>query len=254
MSSKPNTAGFFTTLLGTVSGNLYLILGSILFGFCIGFLGLFLDGGKVFKRMGRGWGRSTLWAGGIRFSSTFEGDPADLGRCILMPNHQSLFDIPLLLATLPGETRFLAKESLFRIPIFSWALRTGGFIPVARGDSQGARQAFQAAIDGLEEGVSILIFPEETRTSDGQLQPFKRGGFLMAMRSGLPVVPVGIRGNYQVRPKGSWAIRPGRVTVHYGGPISPEGYGVRDRARFMSDVRREVARLAGLEETPLDVE
>ena len=213
-----------------------------------------LPGGKVFKRMGRGWGRTTLWSAGIRFSKFFEEDLSQLERCVLMPNHQSLYDIPLLLATLPGETRFLAKKSLFRIPIFSWALRTGGFIPVERGASRQAREAFQAALESLGEGASILIFPEETRTTDGTLLPFKRGGFLMALRSGLPVVPVGIRGNHQVRPKGSWMIRPGRVEVHYGRPMSSNAYGVRDMERFIGAVRDEVSRLAGLEEQTSDVE
>jgi 1-acyl-sn-glycerol-3-phosphate acyltransferase len=240
--------------VATLTGNAYLLVGCLVFGLGTGVLGLFLPGGKVFRRMARGWGRTTLWMGGIRFSSRFETDPSALGRCILMPNHQSLYDIPLLLATLPAETRFLAKESLFRIPIFGWALRTGGFIPVRRGDRRQARQAFQAAIEGLGEGASILIFPEETRTPDGRLLPFKRGGFLMALRSGLPVVPVGIRGNFEVRPKGSWLIRPGRVEVHYGRPVASDGYDIHDMGRFVDGVRGEVARLAGLEATARDGE
>lgn len=254
MSGNSTSGSVLTTFFGTVCGNLYLVLGSLFFGAGTGLLGLLFPPGKVFRLMGRGWGRSTLWAAGIRFSRAFEEDPSRLGRCILMPNHQSLYDIPLLLATLPGETRFLAKQSLFRIPIFSWALRTGGFIPVERGDRGQAMQAFKAAIDGLEEGVSILVFPEETRTSDGQLQPFKRGGFLMALRSGLPVVPVGIRGNFGVRRKGSWLIHPGKVEVHYGRPVSSAEFKVRDKARFVATVRSEVLRLAGLEEARSDVQ
>ena len=221
MSSKRTLSEAFAASLATLTGNAYLVVGCLLFGLGTGLLGLVLPGGRVFRHMSRGWGSTTLWAGGVRFQSFFEEEPSKLGRCILMPNHQSLFDIPLLLATLPGETRFLAKESLFRIPIFSWALRTGGFIPVDRGQPRKAHKAFLAAIEGLGEGVSILIFPEETRSLDGQLRPFKRGGFLLALRSGLPIVPVGIRGNFAVRPKGRWTIRPGRVEVHYGRPLDP---------------------------------
>ena len=243
-SSSRNVAA---SLVATITGNLYGLFGTIFFGFATGICGLFLPRGRVFFRMGRGWGRSILWSGGIRFSSRFEEDLTDVGRCILMPNHQSVYDIPLLLATLPGETRFLAKESLFRIPVFGWALRTGGFIPVRRGDRRKAREAFLSAIEGLGEGVSILIFPEETRTLDGDLLPFKRGGFLMALRSELPVVPVGIRGNFDVRPKGRFVIHPRKVEVHYGRPLDPLDYGIHDMKRFVADVRAEVRRLADIE-------
>lgn len=253
MSAETAVRKPLATFVATLTGNLYLVFGSLVIGLATGLLGLLLPGGKVFRILARAWGRGALWSAGIRSSAVFDEELSGGGRYVLMPNHQSLYDIPLLLATLPGETRFLAKSSLFRIPVFSWALRTGGFIPVERGNRSQAREAFRAAIEGLGEGVSILVFPEETRTSDGGLQPFKRGGFLLALRSGLPVVPVGIRGNYGVRPKGSWAIRPGRVEVHYGRPVASGGYGLRDMDRFIDGVRREVARLAGLEETGFDV-
>ncbi len=247
MTLESSKAGPLLTALTTVTGNLYLVVGSLFFGFLIGFLGLFLRRGWVFKLMGQGWGSSTLWACGARFESEFDQDLPDLGSCVLMANHQSLFDIPALLATLPIETRFLAKESLFRIPVFSWALRTGGFIPVDRGDRSKAAGTFREAFGGLEEGVSILLFPEETRSGDGRLRPFKRGGILLALRSGLPVVPVGISGTLDIRRKESWLIRPARVKVHYGRALSSKELKLRDKQQFTSAVRQEVARLAGQE-------
>ncbi len=247
MSRSPS-AGPARVALATISGNLYLIFGTLAFGLATGLGGFVLPPGRVFRWMGERWGRSVLAAAGIRLQARYECDLAAAGRTVLMPNHQSLYDIPALLATLPGQTRFLAKQSLFRIPIFGWSLRTGGFIPVDRGDRRQAREVFQRAIEGLGAGDSILIFPEETRTTDGRLGEFKKGGFLLALRSGLPVVPVGIRGNFEVRPKGSWVIRPGRVTVHYGCPISAEDYSVREIDRFMAAVRSEMARLAAIEE------
>lgn len=238
-----------SVVAATIFGNLYLVLGSLAFGLATGVGGLVLPPRRVFRWMGRRWGRSTLAAAGIRLEARFECDLTTVGRAILMPNHQSLYDIPALLATLPGQTRFLAKQSLFRIPIFGWSLRTGGFIPVDRGgSSRQAREVFQKAIEGLGAGDSVLVFPEETRTADGLLGPFKKGGFLLALRSGLPVVPVGIRGNFAVRPKGSWIIRPGRVALHYGRPVRSEDFSVRDIEQFMAVVRREVARLASIEE------
>lgn len=247
MSTEPSQSGVFGTLLATIVGNAYLVVGGLLFGLLTTFFGLLLPGGKVFRFMSKWYGRTTLWASGIRWRTTFEEDLTGAGNFVLMPNHQSLFDIPLLLATLPGETRFLAKQSLFRIPVWGWALRTGGFIPVDRDNRSRAGDTFKSAIDGLGEGVSILLFPEETRTADGRLQEFKRGGFLLALRSGLPVVPVGIDGTYRARPKGSFLIRPGRVTVHYGRALSSEGLSLRNKGELMSAVRREISRLANLE-------
>jgi 1-acyl-sn-glycerol-3-phosphate acyltransferase len=239
------------SLLATVTGNLGLVVFSLFFGDLTGLLGLFLPGGRVFRVTSRWWARGVLWSAGIRLSAEFEHDVA-VGRFIFMPNHQSLYDIPAMLATLPGETRFLAKQSLFDVPVLGWALRTGGFIPVDRDDRTHARDTFLDALEGLDEGVSILVFPEETRTENGELQPFRRGGFLMSLRSGLSIVPVGILGNYEVRPKDSWRIHPGGVEIHYGRPVSPKDYAVRDRALLMNVVRGEVSRLAALEppETP----
>ena len=234
------------SLVATVTGNTGLVVFSLFFGVLTGLAGLFLPGGKVFWVISRWWSRSVLWSAGIRLSAVFEHD-LGAGRFIYMPNHQSLYDIPAMLATLEGETRFLAKRSLFDVPVLGWALRTGGFIPVDRDDRTQARGTFFDALEGLEEGVSILVFPEETRTLDGNLQLFQRGGFLLSLRSGLPIVPVGIRGNFEVRPKSSWRTHPGRVEIHYGRPVSPEEYAVRDREMLMEVVHGEVARLAALD-------
>jgi 1-acyl-sn-glycerol-3-phosphate acyltransferase len=247
MTQESNLASPLLTALTTLTGNLYLVVGGLFWGFVTGFLGLFFRRGLVFKRIGVIWGSTTLWSAGARFESEFDQDLSELGNCILMANHQSLYDIPALLATLPIETRFLAKDSLFRIPLFGWALRTGGFIPVDRSDRSKAAGTFREAFGGLEEGVSILLFPEETRSADGTLQEFKRGGILLALRSGLPVVPVGISGTFDLRRKESWLIRPARVKVHYGRALSSEELGLRDKKQFTSAVRQEVARLSGQE-------
>lgn len=247
MSSVKGLGTAFGTLVATITGNIYLVVGGLAFGLATTLLGLVLPAGKVFRFMGRWYGRTTLWACGARVEARFDEDLSEAGNFILMPNHQSLFDIPALLATLPGETRFLAKQSLFKIPAFGWALRTGGFIPVDRSDRSRAGETFRSALDGLGEGVSILLFPEETRSSDGRLQKFKRGGFLMALRSGLPVVPVGIDGSYRVRRKHSLLIHPAKVTVHYGRALSSQGLGLKDKKEYMTTVREEIARLANLE-------
>ncbi len=246
-SRNVSSSNVGASCVATLTGTVYAVLGSAFFGLATGFLGLFLPRDRVFFHLARGWSKTVLFWSGIRYRCHFESDLSGLGSCILMPNHQSLYDIPLLLATLPRETRFLAKESLFRIPIFGWALRTGGFIPVRRGDRRKSYEAIVAAIAGLGDGVSILIFPEGTRTLDGRLLPFKRGGFLIAARSGLPVVPVGIRGTFAVRPKGRLVIHPGEVEVHYGRPLDPSALDTGNVDELVAEVRSRVTRLAGLE-------
>jgi 1-acyl-sn-glycerol-3-phosphate acyltransferase len=155
-----------------------------------------------------------------------------------------MYDIPALLASLPQRTQFLAKKSLFRIPFFGWGLRLGAFVPVDREDRRRARESFTAAADRLAAGDSVLVFPEETRSPDGALLPFKKGGFLLALKSGLPIVPVGIRGTFAVRRRGSLKISPSRIEVRYGGPIEVASYGVKQREDLMAEVRRRIAELA----------
>ncbi len=162
-----------------------------------------------------------------------------------MANHQSLLDIPSAILMVPGQFRFLAKRSLFKIPFFGWSLSAAGFIPVDRGRGERAREAFEAALDALREGSSLIIYPEETRSSDGRLREFKRGGFLMAYKAGIPIVPVGIRGTREAKSKDSWVVHPGRIEVTVGAPLDPADFGMKGRRELVDLVTREVARLSG---------
>jgi len=170
---------------------------------------------------------------------------------VFLCNHQSLFDIPVLLATLPVAARFMAKRELFKIPLFGWGLRVGGFIPVERG-TKSAGESFRAGVERLQRGESVLLFPEETRSPDGQLLPFKRGGFLLAQKAGVPVVPVGIRGSIDVRERNSFRIRPGEVRVRYGAPIDSRT-ALREKGSLLQVARERIAELAGVEAPPQTV-
>ena len=231
-------------LVATLTGNLFLVLGTIFFATSSVLLGWLPPRGRWVHLMARGWSRGLLWASGAGLETRFEAPlPADRGY-VYMSNHQSLFDIPALIAALPGQTRFLAKRGLFQIPVFGWALKVGGFISIDRGNRSRASESFNEAIRELEAGASAVVFPEGTRSSDGRLLPFQRGGFLLALKSGLPIVPVGIHGSREVRAKSSFWIQPGRITVSCGRPLATGDYGVRDKARLMEDVRRRVAALS----------
>jgi 1-acyl-sn-glycerol-3-phosphate acyltransferase len=146
----------------------------------------------------------------------------------------------------------VAKQSLFRIPIFGWGLSAAGFVSVDRADKASARQTFAAAEQRLRSGGSILLFPEGTRSAGDTLLPFKRGGFLLALRTGLPIVPVGIRGTRAVQAPRQRSIRPGTVEVRFGAPIAVRDYGVRRKRELIAEVRRRLAELAGMSAGEVD--
>ena len=166
------------------------------------------------------------------------------GGYVYLANHQSLFDIPALLAAIPRPSRFMAKRSLFQIPVFGWAMRQAGFVPVDRRDRSTARDSFTSALGGLRDGVSVLIFPEETRSLDGAILPFQRGGILLAMKSGLAAVPVGIEGTLAVQSRRSFFIRPREVVLRFGEPIALAGRSVRELGSIADEMRMGVAAMA----------
>jgi len=205
-------------------------------------------GGKVGLYLARWWARLLVVVAGVRLR--VEGtDHLDLSqRYVIMVNHESAIDIPALMAALPARlrARFLAKKSLFGLPFLGWAMRALGFIPVDRADRSTAPGMFRKASDQAREGSSLLVFPEETRTEDGRLLPFQRGGFLLALRSRYPILPVGLEGARIALPSGSRLIRPfTRVTVRIGTPIPTEGRSTAERRALMDETRRAIDRLRG---------
>lgn len=233
--------------LGTLSGNAFLVVGTIFWASVALVFGWLGPRGRLIFWVARTWSRGVLFFGGVRAEPVFEQELDPKAQYVFMANHSSLFDIPALLTTLPGQTRFLAKKSLFRIPVFGWAIKMGGFVTIDRKDLSTARDSFAVAVAQLNEhGVSVLVFPEGTRSPTGEMLPFKRGGFLLALKSGLPIVPVGIVGSARVRPKGIFKIRPGRVRVNYGCPMPVQAFGVSKKRELIQEVREQVERLAGL--------
>lgn len=163
-------------------------------------------------------------------------------QCIYMANHQSNVDPPILFVVLPARIAMMGKKQLWSIPVLGTALRLGGFIPVHREVADEARAAVEEALATLKRSrVSLLVYPEGTRSYDGRLLPFKRGVFLLAIRSGLPIVPVTLHGATGVMPKTRWEIYPGvvRVTVHPA--IETQGLREDDRHTLAEEVRRIVA-------------
>ena len=231
-------------MLSTIVGNSFLVLGSGFFGSLAILVGWIPPRGNWVGPVARGWARGLLWTSGVRLRVRYEGHVDSHRRYVFMANHQSLVDIAVLIASIPVQFRFLAKRSLFRIPVFGWALTAAGFVPVDRKRRDRAGETFSSALSALRQGASLMVFPEETRSLDGRLIEFRRGGFLMALKAGLAIVPVGIQGTLDVRPKGSFRICPGTVEVAFGRPIEVTEYGLKRKSELIADVAQEVGRLA----------
>lgn len=234
--------------LTTLTGNAFLVLGTLVLGLLALPVSLLPRGTHWVFAMSKAWAWGLLAASGVRMKVRFASELDPERSYIFIANHQSMFDIPVVISTVPVQMRFAAKRSLFKIPVFGWAIRAGGLIPVDPGSDRRQAMATLAALqERLTDGISVLLFPEGSRSLDGLVHPFERGAFLLALKTGLPVVPVGIRGTLGVQMRGRKTIHGGPVEIRYGEPIDPASYGVRGRMELIGEVRRRVAELAGTE-------
>jgi 1-acyl-sn-glycerol-3-phosphate acyltransferase len=159
---------------------------------------------------------------------------------VYMANHSSLIDTPALFACLPYPFKIMAKRGLFYVPFMGWHLWASGNFPVDRGDARRTALSLRRVIDGVRGGKSLAVFPEGTRTPDGHLQEFKPGAFKIAMRAGVPIVPVTIRGTFALLPKTTLAPRPGRVDVFLSEPIETTGAREKDVAALIERTRAAI--------------
>jgi 1-acyl-sn-glycerol-3-phosphate acyltransferase len=156
---------------------------------------------------------------------------------VFLSTHQSWMDIPVMLGYLPCQLRIAAKHEVFLIPFLGWHMRRSGQIPINRGSTAESIESLRRAARLLVGGVSAFLFPEGTRTRDGSLQPLKKGGFRLALESGLPIVPVTIKGTRRAMPRGSMVLRAGPVEMHLDPPISTRGLDDADLPALMQRVR-----------------
>lgn len=163
---------------------------------------------------------------------------------LFMSNHQSHYDIPTIYCTLPIFTMFLAKKELRKIPFLGWAMWLVGFVFIDRKNREEAFKAIdEAARQFVEEKKSIVIFPEGTRSKDGSIGPFKKGGFHLAIQAKAKIIPIGIWGTIRILPKGSWLIRPGKVVISVGEPIDASKYDRESLENLIQEVRRAIESL-----------
>ena len=187
------------------------------------------------------WARSILIVSRVQVEIE-GGEHLDLDSPkILMVNHQSQFDIWALLACLPRKIRFVAKKELTRVPIIGLVLVGGGHVIIDRRKLKEAFASYDKAAEQIRAGTSIVVFVEGTRSPDGGLLRFKKGGFMLALAAGVPIIPITLVGGIKVLPRASWRIRPGKIRMVFHEPIDPTEYSVETKKDLMVAVRKAIA-------------
>jgi 1-acyl-sn-glycerol-3-phosphate acyltransferase len=218
-----------------------LVLDTLVFAPPLILLSLFTSGGPAYRIM-RWWAFVLSKLMGLSFSIHGAEKIVPGASYIVTPNHQSNADILALVLVLPVRFRWVIKRSLLRIPLFGWALGGTGAIAIDRSNRQQSVESLRRASEQLKGGWSVLIYPEGTRTSDGQLLPFKKGAFMMAVQTGIPILPVTNNGAFKVLPRNSVWFRPGHITVTIGDPIVTEGLSEKDVPALMDRTRAEISK------------
>lgn len=222
-----------------------IIIATVILGSVNLAVSLFDEGGRKQVAIAQFWSRVLLKIAGVKM--TVEGiEKIDIGaNYVFAANHQSYMDTPVVLAHIPMQFRFLAKKGLFSVPFLGYHLKRAGHIPVPR---ENPREAIKAMAEAgriiREKGISVLIFPEGGRSLVG-LKEFREGAAYIAIKAGVPVVPVAISGTLEVLPMGSLTVRPGHVTMKIGDPIPTADLVLHDRARLTQEMHDRVADLLG---------
>lgn len=222
-----------------------IIVATIIMGSISMLTSLFDSKGVAQHRIARVWSRMLLGVSGVRMR--IKGlEKLDPGGCyVFVSNHRSLMDIPVVMAHIPLQVRFFAKKGLFLIPIMGTHLRRAGHLPVVKGDP---RASLKSMSDGAriirESGISVLLFPEGGRGKNG-LQEFKEGAAYVAIKAGVPVVPIAMLGTREVLPMGSMQIMSGMVELRIGDPIPTANFTLKDRTALTQTLRDKVAGLIG---------
>ncbi len=196
--------------------------------------------GRVFHALSRLWAKTILVTCGVRVRVRGLENIDPSMSYVYVSNHASMFDIPAIIATIPDQIRIVYKKELEIIPVFGWGLKWGSYIGIDRGRGPKAMRSLEEAIKTIQKGASVLLYAEGTRTRDGKLQPFKRGAFNIAVRAGIPVVPLAINGTFTILPKGSIVIRPHPVVLVLGTPIPVTGEGKEEELRLMDAVHEAI--------------
>ena len=216
---------------------LWVVLSTFFLGLTAIFISFFTRTGNPVHIIARIWARGILFASRIKVTVNGLANIDPTQSYVYMSNHQSNFDIPVLLAYLPVQFRWLAKAELFKIPIFGRAMRGAGYVKIDRFNQESAFESINEAAAKMKNGVSIMIFPEGTRSRDGKIRSFKKGGFVMAVDAGVPIVPIVLKGTWAIMEKSSLKINTGEVSLNIESPIATTEYTRENKDDLNKSVR-----------------
>ncbi len=203
---------------------------------------LFDRKGRIGHHCARLWGRIALLANGVKVKVEGLERIKGKGPFIFMSNHQGSYDIFVLLGHLPFQFKWLVKKELFSIPFFGWAMGAAGYISIDRqGTKEATMESMNRAAQRIRDGMSVVIFPEGSRSPDGSIQPFKKGGFILAIKSKVPIIPISIAGSREIMAKDRWTHSSGEIRIKIGDPIETETYSIKDRAVLMEKVSKTIS-------------
>ena len=197
--------------------------------------------GRVGHYFARLWGKIALLANRVKVRVEGIEQLNGKGPYIFMSNHQGYYDIFTLLSHLPYQFKWLAKKELFSVPILGWTMAAVGYVSIDRGGTRDTVRAMDEAARKIREGMSVVIFPEGSRSPDGLIQPFKKGGFTLAIKSKVPIVPIAISGSREIMPKDRLTASAGEIRMLIGPPIEIQHYSLKDREALMSKVRETIS-------------
>jgi 1-acyl-sn-glycerol-3-phosphate acyltransferase len=216
-------------------------LSTIFWGSIAVIISFFTRTGNPVHKVARIWARGILFVSRIKVTVNGLANIDPTQSYVYMSNHQSNFDIPVLLAYLPVQFRWLAKAELFKIPIFGRAMRGAGYVKIDRFNQEAAFESLNEAARKMKNGVSIMIFPEGTRSRDGNIRSFKKGGFIMALDAAVPIVPVVLKGTWTIMDKSSLRINTGEVSLNIETPIATTDYTRENKDDLIKSVRAVIS-------------
>lgn len=203
--------------------------------------------GNLVHYISRFWSLLNVFLSGTRLKVKGKEKIEKRGAYIVMSNHQSLFDVWALIGKLPLQLRWIIKSEIKKVPVFGYVLGRMGHIYIDRRKGRDATLGMESAVQKVREGTSVVIFPEGTRSRDGRLQKFLRGGAVIAIRSGVPILPVIVNGSRFVLPKGTLALMPGKIDVIVGDSIDPCMFDENRKDELMAVVRSAIEKNLDLE-------
>ncbi len=219
-----------------------IVIDTLIMGSLVMIVYLFDRSGRTGHAVARFWARVIVWASGVKVRTEGLEHVRGEGPYLFMSNHQGAYDIFALEGHLPFHFKWLAKKELFSIPVLGWAMTAAGYISIDREGTRKTVKAMNEAARKIREGMSLVIFPEGSRSPDGSIQPFKKGGFTLAIKSKVPIIPIAITGSREIMPKGKWTATSGEIRIRIDHPIDLRDYSMKDWRSLMEKVSQRISR------------